>query len=384
MAATKLKLGLATLIAAGAATLLVVQHQTQTRLREENQSLREQIAQLQAETESLSNRVARAKAARAPRLPAPPLQVTDQSNALPAEDLASTNLYARQDKDRKLTADQVEAFLTANRRNASSLLAAYRTSGDPALLAEAMQKFPDDPRVDFEAVFKPNASPEERRQALDAFKQSAPDNALANYLSALDYFKTGQTDQAVQELIAAAGKPQFQDYTPERYQDDADAYLAAGYSVAEAKAFASHQLPLPEWPELRQLGRDMVDLASSYRQAGDEASAQAALQMAVSLGQRLDGSAGEYLISQLVGMAVERVALSAMDPNSPYGSNGQTVRDRLNQIAQQKAALRELGQQADPLMQTMPDQDWTIYRDREMLFGEEAALQWVVSKYGQK
>jgi hypothetical protein len=128
----------------------------------------------------------------------------------------------------------------------------------------------------------------------------------------------------------------------------------------------------------------MVGLASAYRQAGDEDSAQAALQMAVNLGQRLDGSAGEYLISQLVGMAVERIALSAMDPNSPYGSYGQTVQDRLNQIAQQKAALRELGRQADPLMQTMSDQDWTIYRDRQMLFGEEAALQWVVSKHGQK
>ena len=37
---------------------------------------------------------------------------------------------------------------------------------------------------------------------LDAFKQSAPDNALANYLWAHNYYKAGQTDQAVQELVA--------------------------------------------------------------------------------------------------------------------------------------------------------------------------------------
>jgi len=114
-------------------------------------------------------------------------------------------------------------------------------------------------------------------------------------------------------------------------------------------------------------------------------SAQAALQMGVNLGQRYgNGSPGEPLISQLVGLAVERMALSAMDPNSPYGDNGQTVQDRINQLAQQQAALRELGQQLEPLMQTMSDQDWINYRDRQMIFGGEAAMRWVVSKYGQR
>ena len=89
-----------------------------------------------------------------PRLPAPPMQVTAQPNAPPTEDLQSTNVYARfKDKAPKLTAEQVEAYLKANGRKASSLLAAYRTSGDPALLKEAMEKYPNDPQVAFEAVF---------------------------------------------------------------------------------------------------------------------------------------------------------------------------------------------------------------------------------------
>ena len=57
MTATQLKLGLSALVVAGAATALVVQHQTQTRLRDENELLRQQIAQLQADNESLSNRL---------------------------------------------------------------------------------------------------------------------------------------------------------------------------------------------------------------------------------------------------------------------------------------------------------------------------------------
>jgi len=391
MTMTKLKAGIiGAVIVASVLTPLVIQHQAQVKLREENQSLRQQVdrlAQLTEGNERLSHLLARSRSSPTPRLPAPPMQATAPPSAFPTEDLQSTNLIARfKDKDLKLTIEQVESYLKANRRNAASLLAAYRTTGNPALLEEAMQKYPNDPQVDFEAVFKKDASPEQRRQWLDAFKQSAPDNALVNYLSALDYAKADQTDQAVQELIAADGKAQFQDYTLDRVQGDEEAYLAAGYSVAEAKALAASQLPLPYLQQLRDGVRDyLIPLANSYRQAGDMESAQAALQMGVNLAQRYgNGSPGEPLISQLVGLAVERMALSAMDPNSPYSDKGQTVQDRINQIDQSRAEFHELAQQFHSLVQTMSDQDWINFMDRQMIFGAEVAMRWVVGKYGQK
>jgi gas vesicle protein len=58
---TNLKLGISALVIAGAATALVVQHQTQTTLREENESLQQQITQLQSENCQFSNRVAQAE-----------------------------------------------------------------------------------------------------------------------------------------------------------------------------------------------------------------------------------------------------------------------------------------------------------------------------------
>jgi RNA polymerase sigma factor (sigma-70 family) len=62
MTMTKLKLGFSALVVAGATTALVVQHQTQIKLREDNQILRQQaaqqIAQLQNDNETLSNRLA--------------------------------------------------------------------------------------------------------------------------------------------------------------------------------------------------------------------------------------------------------------------------------------------------------------------------------------
>ena len=390
MASTKLKLGLTTLVIVGTATILVIQHQTQTKLHEENQSLRQQIAQLKADTERLSNRVAQPKGTRAPRLPAPPMQVTTPPAPSPTEDLHSTNRIAQLiHKPPKLTAEQVGSYLKANRRNAASLLAAYRTTGNPALLEEAMQKYPNDPQVDFEAavfeVRKEDASPGERRQWLDAFKQSAPENALANYLSALDYFKGGQTDQAVQEITAASDKPQFQNYPLDRVQDDEEAYLAAGYSVAEAAAIAHAGLPRPDLQPLRVLARDcLVPLANSYQQVGDEESAQAALQMGWNVGERLKGSAGQ-LIDNMMGFAIQRAVLLSMDPNSPYGSTGQTVQNQYDAVVQQQVTLgRFVGDSEDNLLPTLSDQELVNFFNRVKLFGEAEAARWLAGKYGQQ
>src|SRR5262249_34473173 len=158
-----------------------------------------------------------------------------------------TNLYVRfKDSAPKLTSAQTETYLQENGRTAASLLAAFRCSGDISFLEEAKQKFPGDPQVAFEAAFRTNTPPAEREHWLEAFKQSAPDNPLPNYLSAIDLFKSGQTNLAVQELVAASGKHHFEDFTSDRVQNDEEAYLAAGYSISEAKAISSMQLLLPQ------------------------------------------------------------------------------------------------------------------------------------------
>lgn len=350
--------------------------------RQEAHRLAQQIEQLQKERNETLKRLESA-IRRTPSLPAPQAIAIGQSPGELAETRPSTNLWARfKDKLPKLSTEQVESYLRAYGRQAANLLAAYRTSGDAAFLKEAMEKYPGDAQVAFEGIFAKDLTAEQRRQWLTAFEQSAPDNPLANYLSAHDYLKAGQTDRAIQELVAASGKPRFQDYTFDRWQDDEEAYLAAGYSIAEAKVLGSSQVEFPQLAELKQLGVQMRDLADSYRKAGDNASAQSLLEMAAGLGKSY--SAGDCAISHLVGLAIERIALSAMDPNSPYGDSGRTVRERLDLLAQQKTELATLFKENESLLQTMSDQDWISYMDRNKRFGEEAALRWAVSKYRQK
>ena len=62
----KLKLSLGALVVAGAVTAIVVQHQAQLKLRGENESLLRQMAQLQTDNNTLSNRLATAAPAALP------------------------------------------------------------------------------------------------------------------------------------------------------------------------------------------------------------------------------------------------------------------------------------------------------------------------------
>jgi RNA polymerase sigma factor (sigma-70 family) len=384
MSLTKMQLGIGASVIAVLTASLIIEHQSQSALRHENETLRQQTAKLTLDNEALSRRGANSTPS-SPHLPAPAVQFANDPNASAADTLQSTNLFNRlKDKDFKLKPEQVESYLQGSGRNAASLLAAYRTTSDPALLAEAMRNFPDDPQVAFEAVFRKDATPEEQRHWLDVLKKSDSDNALGNYLSALDYIKTGKMDEAVKEFMAASGK-QFQDFNSERYQNDTEAYLAAGYSEADAKFAAGSQLLLPQLKQTKDLGLSMIDLAKSYQQAGDSASAQAALQMAIDLGARYSTpTPGEPVISQLVGLAVEITALKSMDPNAAYGSSGQTVQDQLNLLLRQKQELQHRSTQVEALQPSISEQDWITYRDRWLMFGEQNAENWIIGKYGQK
>jgi RNA polymerase sigma factor (sigma-70 family) len=66
MSMTKIQLGLGAIVIGGLAITVANQHQTENKMREENQALRVQLAGLAADTESLSNRLVQVSAASPP------------------------------------------------------------------------------------------------------------------------------------------------------------------------------------------------------------------------------------------------------------------------------------------------------------------------------
>jgi len=287
-----------------------------------------------------------------------------------------------------LTLDQLKNYLEVSHRNAESLLAAFRATGQKALLDEALTNYPNDPRVAYTAWYRTPVEPgnssglQARRQAVDRLKQVAPDNALANYLSAANYFKSGQPEQAVQEMLAGAAKPNYDDYVQDDIQRMEEAYLAAGYPEFAAKAAADSGALLPHLSELKQAGLSLVELANSYQQAGDSASAQAAFQMCLDLGQRLNDPNSLTLIQALVGNAIQRKGLEAMSAVAPDTDTAQGFQAQLKALEQQRAGIKETvaSLQIDTWLQTAPPEDVSAYFDRMRIFGEQQALQWLANR----
>jgi len=161
-----------------------------------------------------------------------------------------------------------------------------------------------------------------------------------------------------------------------------EAYHAAGYSDVESKAAATSGALLPHLAEIKQAGLSLVELADSYQQAGDPASAKAALQMCLDLGQRLDDPNSLTLIQPLVGIAIQRTGLEAMAAAAPDAEAAQAIQKRLNDLNQERAGIKALvaAQPIESWLPTAPPEDINAYFDRMRLFGEQRALQWLANR----
>jgi hypothetical protein len=285
--------------------------------------------------------------------------------------------------DIRLGLEKVAPYLEAKRRNAASLLAAWRVTGEQALLREAVDKYSNDPRVSFAAYLASWStepiSPDERRLLLDAFTQSAPDNALASYLSANAYFEGSQSDRAVQELARIPSGAKLQDFWGEFVQSTEEAYLAADFSASEANLLAVYGRQSSPWDQLEDLGGHLAEFATRRHLAGDDASARAMLEVGMALAQRVsDDPGGHPLVRDLVGVYIESRVLAVRGLLSPGSDPGQTVRDRLDDLAERRRIIIAFTQEDRlSMLQGLPDPDQLEFFARIRSSGEADALRWL-------
>ena len=88
----------------------------------------------------------------------------------------------------KLPREQLDAYIARCRTNVDSLIAAFQVSQDKEYLRIAATNFPNNPLVQL-SVITHDVFPEQKREWMERLKQTEPDNALANYLSAREHFQ---------------------------------------------------------------------------------------------------------------------------------------------------------------------------------------------------
>ena len=282
-----------------------------------------------------------------------------------------------------LPPEVIEQWLAAGRTNAADLLALRQAGAGEDYLRLALAYFPDDPRVLVSASGLSDG-PEAKRERLDRLKAAAPDNALADYLSARDHFQQGRLEEAIADLAAANGKARFDDYVLDAMLTTEELYLQAGRSAAEAKALGTATAHLPHLAQLKGLAQDVAALQTRYLEAGDPAAAEQLARYGLRLGEQLTVGEGSHtLIGQLVGTAVERIVLKPLDPDRAYEFLPGTVNEYVVQLDQRRAAARENGRVFDRWLETATEAEVTSYFDRFKVYGESEAMNWVRQRQGQ-
>ena len=299
----------------------------------------------------------------------------------------STNTETNERIQLKMPREKVEAWLAKHNRNASSLLAASRALGDTNYLFEAATNFPNDPQVQL-AVLSRDAFPEERRKWLEAFKASSPSNSLANYLSAADYFKNRKPDDAVQELLAASGKTEFQNYAMETLLNGEELLTDGGKSARESAIFAMSGMAeenLPQMASCKVVAQGIRDLLKQKVAAGDTESAVNLAQLGFDLAGKINsGDSGKFLINQLVGMAVEQATFSQLDQNTAYDFlGGRTPVQAVEELKRQKTEFSKLIQDFGPaqMQMMMSDSETASYMQRLEIYGELEAMKWLIQQH---
>jgi RNA polymerase sigma factor (sigma-70 family) len=202
MTMTNLKLGISALVVAGATTALVVQHQAQTKLREESESLQQQISQLQSENGRLSNLVAQA------------------NNSQSLADDQRNELFQLRDEVTRLRADSQELaqWKAANAQQANDPMeaAAKALLGKINLLKERLRQRPEwnipelqylsDRNWAFEALNADLDSEEGVREALSELRNKAKGVLAMSISSALDQYTRANNGQLPTDV------PQLQPY----------------------------------------------------------------------------------------------------------------------------------------------------------------------------
>lgn len=281
----------------------------------------------------------------------------------------------------QLPPEAIAQWLASGRTNAVDLLAARQAGGGVELLRQALAHFPNDPRVLLASIALDDG-PVARRDRLDQLRAVAPENALADYLSAADHFKNGRTEQAVADLLAASGKTRFNDYVRESMKNTEELYLQAGKSAAEAKALGTSTALLPHLSQLKQLAGAMADLQREYVQSGDHTSVENLARLGVQMGEHLRSGDGSLcLINQLVGIAIEKLVLKDFPSTAGQEFLGGPASEYLSRLDTQRAEIKAANPVFETWLRQASEADILAYFDRLQLDGEAAALDWLRQRH---
>jgi hypothetical protein len=269
------------------------------------------------------------------------------------------------------SADQIEPYLHREHRSAESLVAAAKLTRDVEYLREAVRRFPENPRGHFALAM--SGTPDERMDAIQAFRNLEPDNSAGDYLLALELFRTGDRQGAIDVLLAADGKTRFMDYGSELAVAMEDALLGSGFTPLQACAFAYYHPKNDFQTILLRLGGEISDLQAELHESGKESEIAALAWSGLDMLRHARCSAPRSMINEATDSAVTKVLLKHLPPDmlTPDNKTVAEIRAEADALTEEIFALADF---ASNTLDDLGEEDALRYYRSIQRLGEMEAL----------
>ena len=249
------------------------------------------------------------------------------------------------------------------------LLAKYLFTKDRTWLKEARRLYPNDPDVQLEACLiadRPD-SPD-----LAEFERLHPHNSLPNLIRAGLLAELGDFEGFKQELRLALSKRGVSIDEKRRSARLFDYLLANHAQGIDSEVYQ------PVDPSFHNALSQIYGAFSDHPQLfGDEFSTA---KMVVEFGQQLRDLDNSSLSGELMAIQFERLLLEKLNPHDLYGTEGQTVGERVSDLEQQFVSIGDIVvKYVEPLLDSRGDPAMRLrFFTRVHEDGERSAVKWLV------
>lgn len=267
----------------------------------------------------------------------------------------------------------IDAYLERHQFSRESMLAAALMSEDPARLIAAARRYPDDPYFQL-LVIAGDALPEERREWLERFKASQPDNLLSSLFLGGDLLADGEVEAGLAELHVSANSEGHEDFSNEGGLVLEAALIELGHPPLEAKMRSNGAISSRH---LQRIQQEMKHLRKLADEAGSPEEKTELASLGAKVGYRMHhGGTSANRITQLVGFAQQNVFSRMLDPDTAIAGIDKTPTQLREEFEAEKARIisdSELSERTGELT----EQQVVHLIDRRRVFGDENANNWL-------
>jgi hypothetical protein len=307
----------------------------------------------------------------------------DRSSVRPKNNRPNNNPSIEIEISKSIGRADLDAWLESKRGNARSYAEALVIAGlltkDPDLIRQGIQADPENGHLLFIGTTLAGFSNEERFAMSKRLLESAPDNALASFISAAYLSQSGETGEAIQILKGSADRPKMDDFRMATQLITEDALIAAGLSPDAAKIRSTFEMGVGYISDLNSLVGTLKGMEGSM--SPDEASELRS--MTALMGQRMrDQSKSGSMVDHLLGMKLEEETLKGLPDDAPSPYQGLTVGQARESIAAERQALRDVMNnmpEIGSILTSNPDL-MRRYVERTRVMGELEAAKWLTNE----